>query len=60
MQQKNFQGSCEPFHMQTLQFLKLFTMFRNHLSESGFWNTKQILTIELHETLEFVSEERWW
>lgn len=29
MQQKNFQGSREPFHMQTLQFLQLFTMFRN-------------------------------
>lgn len=33
---KDFQGSREPFHMQALQYLKLFTMFRNHLSESDF------------------------
>lgn len=59
MQQKSFEGSCEPFYVQTLQFLKLFTMFRNHLSDSYFWNTKQILTVELYENFEFVSEGRW-
>lgn len=58
MQQKNFEGSCEPFHMQTLQFLKLFTMFRSYLSEWDFWNAKQILTVELYENFEFLLEGR--
>lgn len=56
MQQKSFQGSCEPFHTHTLQFLQLFTMFRN-ISVNQVFETKQILTVELHECFEFVLEK---